>query len=85
MVKRITASLCLALSVGLPLAADEAELLGVWAVDTAALRSQMERLIEGRLGALPETQRRPERRVKKELVWPRTCKAPAEAITSCTA
>ena len=59
MLKRTIVALCLALSVAAGLRADEADLLGVWAVDTAALRSQMERLIERRLGQLPENQRRP--------------------------
>ena len=40
-------------------AADESDVVGTWAVDTAALRSQMESMMEAQLAQLPESQRGP--------------------------
>lgn len=39
------------------LALDDDDVLGRWAVDTEALRTQMERMLEGRFDELPEDQR----------------------------
>lgn len=40
-------------------AADESDVVGTWAVDTAALRSQMETMMVAQLAQLPESQRGP--------------------------
>ena len=48
------------LSVGMPThAADESDVIGVWTVDTGALRSQMESMMEAQFAQLPEAQRGP--------------------------
>lgn len=52
-------ALAAALLGGPALAADESDVLGLWTVDTEALRGQMERMLERRLDQLPESQRAP--------------------------
>ena len=57
--RAITIGLAAALLACPVLAADESDVVGLWIVDTDALRGQMERMMERQLAQLPESQRAP--------------------------
>lgn len=55
----VVAGLAVVLWAGSVLAADESDVIGLWSVDTGALREQMESMLERQFAQLPEDQRGP--------------------------
>ncbi|MDX1541959.1 MAG: hypothetical protein R3349_11215, partial [Geminicoccaceae bacterium] len=65
-----TIGLAIALLAGPALAAEKSDVIGLWSVDTDALRSQMESMLEQQFAALPESQRAPAMAMAKAQLTP---------------
>jgi hypothetical protein len=61
------------------LGADESDVIGLWSVDTDALRSQMESMLERRFAELPDDQRAPALAMAKAQLEPMVGQMAGEA------